>query len=66
MRHCNAMLVALALSLVVNATPADEAAAAFKRGRLIATDALMSDLLIEHVRAAGTIDVPPAGRLVPA
>lgn len=33
MRHCNAMLVALALSLVVNATPADEAAAAFKRGR---------------------------------
>lgn len=40
--------------------------AAFKRGRVIATDAPMSDLLVEHVRAAGTIDVPTAGRIVPA
>jgi hypothetical protein len=32
-RHCHFMVAALALSLVVSATPADEATAAFKRGR---------------------------------
>ncbi len=40
--------------------------AAFKRGRVIATDASISDLLIGHVRSAGAIDVPTPGRLLPA
>ncbi len=39
--------------------------ASFRNGREIASDALLSDCVIDRIRAAGTIDPPPPGRLVP-
>lgn len=40
--------------------------ASFKAGKVIAQDALLSDLVCDHLRAKGTIAPPAAGRLVPA
>ena len=39
---------------------------AFRSGRRVAEDALISDCVIDHLKAAGTISPPPPGRLVPA
>ena len=37
----------------------------FKRGRVIAKDRLLSEVLSDYIRAAGKIEPPPGGRLVP-
>ena len=39
--------------------------ASFKRGKIVANDALLSEILIDHVRAVKTIEPPAMGRLVP-
>jgi 5'-nucleotidase len=38
--------------------------AAFVGSRVLARDAVLSDLVLEHVRRAGTVTPPPPGRLV--
>lgn len=39
--------------------------AAFPRGRLVARDGLLSDLLSDHIRKVGVLEPPVMGRLVP-
>jgi len=39
---------------------------AFRRGRELSRDALLSDCVVDRIRAAGTIEPPLPGRLVPA
>jgi 2',3'-cyclic-nucleotide 2'-phosphodiesterase (5'-nucleotidase family) len=36
----------------------------FRNGRELSRDALISDCVVDHLRAAGTIAPPPPGRLV--
>ena len=40
--------------------------AAFRQGRVVSRDAVMSDVIADHVRRAGTVTAPAPGRLVPA
>ena len=40
--------------------------AAFRSGRVVRRDAVLSAVIAEHIQAVGTVRVPALGRLVPA